>query len=223
MRITELGLETQNLQEQLHFYTNILNLPLLEKTAQTFTVQAGTTRLTFRETSEETIYHFAFTIPSNKFTQAKEWLVAHAPLLTLDSKDEFFSESWNSNSLYFRDAANHILEFIARYDLQNEMPGDFGATDLLHISEIGMAFEDVPQQLEKFRTAFHLEPYRNSVSEEFAALGETRGLFIVVKIGRNWFPTNNTPAKISPVEVTIEGVEGQTQQLDSYPYHISVR
>src|SRR6476661_2338713 len=109
MRITELSLDTQNLQEQLDFYTNILGLPLKEKTPGTFTVQAGTTRLTFRETTKATLYHFAFTIPSNKLASGKAWLTDRVSLLTLNGQDEFGGESWNSGSLYFRDPANHIL------------------------------------------------------------------------------------------------------------------
>lgn len=226
MRITELSLDTQNFQEQFHFYTNILGLPLREKTPETFTIQVGTTRLTFRETVKETGYHFAFTIPSNKLARAKEWLAIRAPLLTQNNQDGFFFENWNSDSLYFRDAANHILEFIVHYDLQNEKSGAFGTTDLLHISEVGMVFEDVSEQVEMLKAAFHIEPYRNSTGEVFAAIGDISGLFITVKIGRNWFPTS-TAAIVSPVEVTIEGVEGHLQQLTlypyPYPYHISVR
>ena len=222
MRITELSLDTQNFQEQYHFYTNILGLPLREKTPETFTVQAGATCLTFRETTKETGYHFAFTIPSNKLARAKEWLATRIPLLTQNDQDEFFFENWNSGSLYFRDAANHILEFIVHYDLQNEKPGAFGAADLLHISEIGMAFDDVAEQVKTLSTAFHIEPYRNSIGEVFAAVGDISGLFITVKIGRNWFPTS-TAATVSPVEVTIEGIEGHSQQLKLSAYHVSVR
>lgn len=223
MRITELSLCTQNFQAQYHFYTNILGLPLREKTTETFTVQAGATYLTFQETTQETGYHFAFTIPCNKFIQAKEWLTTRTSLLSQNDRNEFSFESWNAYSLYFHDAANHILEFIAHYDLPNENQRAFGATDLLYISEIGMAFKEVPEQVTMLRTEFHLEPYRNSIGEDFAAIGDTTGLFINVKTGRNWFPTS-TPALVSPLEVTIEDVEGgHTQQLMPYPYRISVR
>jgi catechol 2,3-dioxygenase-like lactoylglutathione lyase family enzyme len=223
MRITELSLDTQNLQEQLDFYTNILGLPLKEKTLDTFTVQTGTTRLTFRETTQATLYHFAFTIPSNKLASGKAWLTDRVPLLSLNGQDEFGGESWNSGSLYFRDPANHILEFIVHYDLHNEQPGSFGPADLLYISEIGMAFDDVADAVKAERAAFQIEPYRNSIGEVFAAVGDISGLFITVKIGRNWFPTDDSPAPVSPVDVTIEGVEGRSQQLAPFPYHVTVK
>lgn len=223
MRITELSLDTQNLQAQLDFYTNILGLPLKERTSDTFTVQAGTTRLTLRATTQATLYHFAFTIPSNKFAAAKAWLTARVPLLSLDGQDEFVGESWNSGSLYFRDPANHILEFIVHYDLHSERSGPFGAADLLYISEIGMAFDNVSEAVKAERAAFRIEPYRESIGDVFAAVGDISGLFITVKIGRNWFPTDDSPALVSPVDVTIEGVEGRSQQLAPFPYHVTVK
>jgi catechol 2,3-dioxygenase-like lactoylglutathione lyase family enzyme len=222
MHITELSLDTQNFQEQYLFYTDILGLPLREKTPKTFTVQAGTTSLTFRETTRETGYHFAFTIPSNKFADAKAWLVTRVPLLTQNDQDEFFFEGWNAGSFYFRDKANHILELIAHYDLPNEKTGAFGAADLLYISEIGLVFEEVPEWVKTLNAEFHIEPYRNPIEEAFAVLGDISGMFINVKIDRNWFPTN-TRALVSPVDVTIEDVKGHSQQLVPYPYHVSVR
>lgn len=85
-----------------------------------------------------------------------------------------------------------------------------------------MAFDDVPEQVKTLSAAFHIEPYRNSRGEVFAAVGDIFGLFITVKIGRNWFPTSTT-AIVSPVKVTIEGVEGHSQQLKLSPYHVFVR
>ena len=222
MWITKLTLWTQNFQEQQQFYTGTLGLPLVEATTDAFTIQAGRTRLTFKQTEEETLYHFAFTIPSNKADAAKAWLLTRFPLLARDGQDQFFSENWNSLSFYFRDAANHILECIIHHDLHNDRPGVFGATDLLHISEIGMACENVPEQVKTLNDSFTLEPYRDSVEEKFAAIGDIAGLFINVQIGRNWMPTS-TAAIVSPVEITIEGVEGQSQQLIPYPYKIQVQ
>ena len=222
MRMTELSLYTQNFQEQYYFYTTILGLPLREKTLETFTVQAGATRLTFQQSVKETLYHFAFTIPSNKLASAKEWLVERAPLLTQNGEDEFSFEAWNADSIYFRDTANHILEFIAHHDPQNGRPGAFETADILHISEIGLVFEQVPAQAKTLIEQFGLEPFRGEIEERFAALGDVSGRFICVATGRNWFPTSSA-AIVSPLEVTIEGSQGQEQQLIPYPYHVFVR
>src|SRR5205085_12036399 len=105
MRITELHLYTQVLHAQRIFYTRTLRLPLLTETGASFTIQAGATRLLFQRTEQEgLLYHFAFSIPSNKLAHAKEWLLARTPpvpLLSLDGEDEFHDdESWNVSHLY---------------------------------------------------------------------------------------------------------------------------
>jgi catechol-2,3-dioxygenase len=223
MHITELTLSTQNVQEQQQFYTTTLGLPLIQAQTSTFSVQAGTTRLIFRQTTEKTLYHFAFTIPSNKAAAAKTWLATRTPLLKRERQDVFFSKNWNTDSLYFCDAAGHILECIAHHDLQNERTGDFGADDFLHISEIGMAFENVARQVDVWKAVFGLEVYRNAREEAFAAVGDIHGLFITAQTGRNWFPTKTRAAIVSPIEVTIEGASVQSQTFAPYPYAVQVR
>ena len=74
MHIQELSLHTRHLAGQKAFYRIILGLPLLAETADSFTIQAGTTRLRFQEGQQDVLYHVAFTIPRNTFIQAKSWL-----------------------------------------------------------------------------------------------------------------------------------------------------
>lgn len=222
MHIVDLKLSTYHIEAEQQFYTTTLGLPLIQATPDAFSVQVGATRLTFQQAVEPTLYHVAFCIPANKAANARVWLAARVPLLKLDGQDEFTSERWNATSFYFRDAADHILELIAHYDLSNERPGTFGSADLLHISEIGMVFENVAEQVEAWKTTLGLNVYRNSFEENFAAVGDTCGLFITVQRGRNWFPTS-TSAVISPVDVVVEGVTGKAQRFEPYPYHVEVR
>jgi hypothetical protein len=53
-------------------------------------------------------------------------------------------------------------------------------------------------------------------------VGDIYGLFIVVKIGRFWFPTETDAAPVAPVEVTVEGTEEQHYHVSPYPYEIDV-
>ncbi len=119
MHIQELSLQTHHLAKQKEFYSTTLGLPLLAETADSFMVQAGTTRLRFQATQQDVLYHVAFTIPRNTFTQAKSWLQKRVPLLDKDDEDEIFFAGINARSLYFCDAANNILEFIVHYDLDS--------------------------------------------------------------------------------------------------------
>ena len=226
MRITELHLFTQDLHAQQLFYTKALGLPLVTETAASFTVQAGATRLMFQRTEQEGfLYHFAFSIPSNKLAHAKEWLLTRTPpiaLLSVDGQDEFHGESWNVSNLYFYDKAGNILEFIAHHDVPDSTPERFDEHSVLHISEIGLAVDNVLAHAAEFKDRFGLELYRGESSETFTAVGDMSGLFIVVKIGRFWFPTARDAASVAPVAVTIEGPEEQQYHVSPYPYEIDV-
>ena len=226
MRITELHLSTQDLHAQRQFYTRILGLPLVTETVTSFTIQAGATRLLFQRTEQEGfLYHFAFSIPSNKLAHAKAWLLARTPpvpLLSVDGQDQFHGESWNVSNLYFYDATGNILEFIAHHDVPDSTPDGFDEHAVLHISEIGLAVENVLAHVAEFKDRFGFEPYRGESSDTFTAVGDISGLFIVVKIGRFWFPTETDAAPVAPVEVTVEGAEEQQYHVSPYPYEIDV-
>ena len=226
MRIRELQLYTHDLRAQQIFYTKTLRLPLVSETDTSFAVQAGATRLHFQRAEQgELLYHFAFSIPSNKLVYSKEWLKSCTPpvsLISLDGQDEFHGESWNVSNLYFYDAAGNILEFIAHHDVPDNTPDAFDEHSILHISEIGLAVDNVLALVAGFKERFGFDPYKGESVETFTAIGDILGLFIIVKIGRCWFPTKMDAAPIAPVKVTIEGVEEQQYLIAPYPYEIDV-
>jgi catechol-2,3-dioxygenase len=222
MRIQELSLHTRHLAEQKDFYHTALGLPLLAETTASFTLKAGATRLRFEEAQQDVLYHVAFTIPRNTFTETKSWLRKYVSLLRKHSEDEFFFATLNARSFYFCDAANNILELIVYYDLNHETEGPFGPAQVLHVSEIGLPVEDVLAQVSLLKEKLTIEPYRGLVSEEFAFMGDMYGQLVVVKIGRPWEPAETLMAAVSPVQFTMSGKPEQQFQLSPYPYTITV-
>ncbi len=222
MRIQELSLQTRHLADQKDFYRTTLGLPLLAETTTSFTLQAGATRLHFQQAQQDVLYHVAFTIPRNTFTEAKSWLCKHVPLLRKNSEDEFFFANLNARSLYFCDAANNILECIVHYDLDHETEGPFGPAQVLHVSEIGLPVEDVLVQVSLLKEKLDIEPYGGLVSEEFAFVGDIYGQLVVVKIGRPWQPVETLLAAVSPMQLTMSGQQEQQLQLAPFPYTITV-
>src|SRR4026207_2022891 len=106
MNITRVELLALNLSLQGEFFENILELSVKRSSAG-LEVRAGKTDLLFIQaaTDFDGAYHFAFNIPKNQFHAAKSWISERVPLLHEESgKDEFHSESWNSDSVYFKDA-----------------------------------------------------------------------------------------------------------------------
>jgi catechol-2,3-dioxygenase len=222
MRIQELTLQTRYLAQQKDFYSTTLGLPLLAKSADSFMVQAGTTRLRFQVTQHKALYHVAFTIPRNTFTQAKSWLKQRVSLLCKDGEDEIFFADLNARSLYFCDAANNILEFIVHYNLDQETTGTFAPADILHVSEIGLPVEDVPALAATLKDTLDIDSYGGSVSENFAFLGDIYGQLVVVKTGRPWLPTETVRAAVAPVQLTINGQKTLQLRLSPYPYTLTV-
>jgi catechol-2,3-dioxygenase len=223
MDITELHLSTPHLAAQRVFYTTTLGLPLVEETGDAFLVQAGQTRLAFHATRQEAArYHFAFTIPENAWSQARAWLVPRVSLLTRDGQDVFFLDSWNAHSMYFHDAGDCLVEFIAHHDRPAEASDAFGVQDIGRLSEIGLVVEDVSGMVETLHSWLNLDPYKGFSHHEFTAMGDIHGLFIVVQTGRIWFPTVSEQAGVAPIQVRVKGAHEQHYHLTPFPYDIAV-
>ncbi len=105
--------------------------------------------------------------------------------------------------MYFLDPAGNILEFIARHTLKNDAPGDFTAKDILCASEIGIVSPDVVATADQLCDAAKIGRYHGG-SEDFTAVGDEHGLFIVVKTGRKWFSSDRA-AEVFAGEVTVRG------------------
>lgn len=220
MEITALRLLTAHLDAQRAFYTGTLGLPLVAQDADGFTVRAGATRLTFAASDTDAQYHFAFNIPRNMLPQAKAFLAARVPLLSKANQDQFHSDDWDADMFYFADAAGNIAEYIARRTLADDALGDFTPATVRRVSEIGLPVDNVPAAVAALPARLGVAPYGEQEGQ-FAPVGDERGLFIVVRAGRHWFPTE-TGATVSPVAVTLRGARGDTYDVPDFPYHINV-
>lgn len=223
MFMTSIDLDTLDLSQARAFYSQTLGLHLRQATADSFTVQAGTTALTFRASrAQSPLYHFAFTVPFNKWSQAKAWLKARTTLLEGDGRDEFASDRVRTRSYYFPDPAGNILEFIARKDLPTKAGEDFGPTDVAQISEMGLVVDDVPSTVLQLKTRLGIEVYRDSSFEDFAQIGDINGVLVLAKRGRLWAPDERQSAMVSPVRLSVLGTLAQSITLDPYPYMLEI-
>lgn len=120
MQIKSLELFTANLPELRQFYRDVLACNVVEQEGA-FVVKAGATDLIFRiaNTGIAPIYHFAFTIPENKFEEAVQWTAEKVKLLEV-APGQVVAEfkNWDAASIYFFDPAGNIVEFIIRRDMQ---------------------------------------------------------------------------------------------------------
>ena len=228
MHIVSVKLLTHALERQLRFYTETLELPLMERTATSFTVQAGSSCLTFERVADtdagaaakRPFYHYAFDIPSNRIDASAAWLdsrgIALNPLP--DMTVRCYSATWDATSIYYNDPAGNIVEFIARHTIANRADGPFTARDLLHISEIGLVARNVSAMKRQLADRLKIEDYKDS-SEQFAAVGDERGLFILSAYERIWLGSRQA-AQLFSTEVRIKGAAPCKLAWPEYPYRI---
>jgi len=203
MEIKKLVLYTAELPRQLHFYKNTLGFPVINSTNNWFELDIGTSVLRFEQRNSPHVpYHFAINIPSNKAVEALQWLRALTPLLMYNNSDLIDFTDWNARSIYFLDKEQNIVELITRANLQTYSNLAFNGTELLSISEIGMAVESIETTYNALNQMKQLPIYDGNF-EKFCAAGDECGLFIIVDSHtKQWFPTD---INAQPADFIIEG------------------
>lgn len=221
MNITYLELPAKDLTAQRDFYVNVLELPVV-LTAEKLEVKVGRSKLVFTQAEPDFdgAYHFAFNIPENQFVAAKAWISGRLTLLRdLEGQDEFASQTWHSHSVYFKDAAGNVLEFIARHTLQNAVDGDFDNRHILNVSEIGLPSDDVIAWANELCSTLKISVYKQEPNENFTPVGDNNALLILPIQNRMWIPNSGVLAKLLPVKVRVE-MNGTHWEVRGMPYEI---
>ena len=221
MLIKRLELLAPDLVAQRDYYAYVLDLPAHLEDSYLL-VKAGKTDIIFAQAPSDWIgqYHFCFNIPENQFPQAKAWLSKRIPLLKdAQGNDEFKSESWNAASLYFKDTAGNILEFIARHDQKNATDVPFNGEQILQVSEIGLPSKGVISFAQELCKTLGISVYRQEPNENFTPVGDEDGLFILPIENRIWYPNTGVPARMLSVKVDVEA-NGKEFKLNGVPYEI---
>jgi catechol-2,3-dioxygenase len=208
-----LAVNAERLEAMRKFYTRGLNLPLVADDARSLSVQAGRTELSFYADPDggSPFYHFAFNIPEDKLERAAAWMSPRAKLLQDRRGNHVVHFQWlDAHSIYFRDPAGNLLEFIAHHPLKNGRAGAFDVDDILYASEIGLVTHDVPALGAELDTKLGLTNFaaklHQPISDVFRPIGDRHGFFIVVKHQRKWLMTDD-PAGLFPVGATLHGRE----------------
>lgn len=225
VEISHTRLRANNLAEQAAYYRDVLMLPV-EASDESVRVTAGSSVIEFLpgDPAQRPFYHFAFTIPENQLASAMAWLEPRCPILNIrDTQEKIIQfKSWNAESFYFNDPAGNIHEFIVHHDLANGVPGSFVPEHILWQSEIGFVVPDVPAAEKEIEGSLGLQYYKDH-SPVFSAVGDTRGLLILVKQDRIWLPTTDVHADVFPTEVTLATSSAGTLEFNGLPYRIESR
>ena len=198
MNILEIQLLSNDITQTKKFYHEILGMEIIHADDLSVKFSAGLSTLLFKKTDiENPFYHFAFTIPANKFEEAYAWVSERVQLLPVTSGDTIADfKNWNAKAFYFYDNNQNIVEFIARFDLDNNSDKPFDGSSIYSISEIGIVTDNARKYSEKLIKQYDLNFFsKQPPQDDFAAIGDDNGLFIVVNNKRNWYPTNKPSGK----------------------------
>jgi len=206
MRIRKVRLWCGDLAAAQAFYGELIRLPVASQSADSLSFQTGESELNFcLAKTAPAEYHFAWNIPPNQIQSAREFLMRMVPEAT-DGVIHTF-ESWNAEAIYFRDPFGNIAEFIARHDLEVQDHEPFDGCAVLEISEVGIVTSHVRSTVDRLVQTFELDLFRTcDRSDDFQAVGDDHGLFIVVREDRPWF-SSELKARSTQVEMTITGAK----------------
>ena len=166
----------------------------------------GRSRVSF-EPGPAVCSHFAVNV--GRFDAAVDWARTQAQLI----EEDVPFEAWRARAAYYFDPVGNLVELIAR----ERAPGD---ELLLEVSEIGVPVADVGAAVEFLEEELRL-PHFSGDRQSFSAVGDDRGLFIVVPVGRDWLFTDR-PATDAPIRVTIEGDAPRSVELPGSGHLIEV-
>lgn len=167
-------------------------------------ITIGQSRLRFVASDQPYRYHYAIAVPANSIHAVLRWWLAtcqtpqHTPYGTIHAFDE-----WHADALYFRDAADNVVEFIAQRDVNQPTPPTFVHTQMLGICEIGIASSDVLALADWCHTSLQLTSYY-STSPTFYPVGDVHGRFIIVDHMRTWYPDTGVIAGSTPCHITMQ-------------------
>jgi catechol 2,3-dioxygenase-like lactoylglutathione lyase family enzyme len=215
MNILELELLTDTLDETESFYNDVIGLETISKTNSSVSFTAGSTKLTFRSSENlKPVYHFAFDIPNNKLQEAFSWIEKKTEILEVVPPEKIADfYNWNAKSFYFYDSNGNILEFIARFSLDNASEKPFDGLSILSVSEIGFVTKNVSKLSDEICGKYNLSVFSKQPKlDKFVVLGTDTGLFILVEENRDWYPTHQK-AKSFWTKVVFEN-NGKTKEIE---------
>jgi catechol 2,3-dioxygenase-like lactoylglutathione lyase family enzyme len=215
MNILELELLTDSITETESFYNDVIGLETISKTNSSVSFTAGSTKLTFRSSENlKPVYHFAFDIPNNKLQEAFAWIEKKTGILEVVPPEKIADfYNWNAKSFYFYDNNANILEFIARFSLDNTSEKPFDGSLVLSVSEIGFVTKNVSKLSDEMSNKYDLSIFpKQPKLDKFIVLGTDTGLFILVEENRDWYPTHQK-AKSFWTKVVFDN-NGKTREIE---------
>jgi catechol-2,3-dioxygenase len=214
MRIVQVSLVSNNLEKMKDFYTNDLEMELLSSTEDSFSVLVGTSKIVFNRSKKIPYYHLCFRTGGQYFEDI---------FLKLDSKNRLLEDEtgqkkmyWKGKQAYFIDPDGNILEVLEREYIGENTP-PLGWFD---IGEIGLPVSNI-KEAQKILSSY-IDDIEKRDNDTFAFYGDPSGYLVLVKEGRNWYPTNRS-SEINQLEISVLGKKSAEFKLLGHPYIFKIK
>lgn len=214
MLLTSVTLSSRHPHRLASFYEQTLHFPTRQVSEASFKVKVGHSllRLVNGPTGPGS-HHLAFTIPAPKLAAAKAWLGARTELYVRDGQDQFhFDPPFGpADSVYFGDPDGSVLELIARaWPTATADDGFNPVGDIAGLGEVAVPVTSVQVAVQQLMQR-NLAPVL--IGQEFAAIGDDHGMFILVTPERVWFPTEDRRPNSAPLQVRASVVQPDSAEL----------
>jgi hypothetical protein len=91
-----------------------------------------------------------FGLPDNQLLEAFAWMESRTNILEVIPPDKIADfYNWNAKSFYFYNNNGNILEFIARFNLDNELERSFNGRSIVSIIEMGFVAKNASRLCEE--------------------------------------------------------------------------
>lgn len=185
------------LSSQAYFWTNIMGFELAASSNTGFSVKTGQSTLTFRrdQNGYGGNYQFTFEIPENQIENARTWILKRSSVVQDASTGAEIQHKskQNAHSLFFRDPAGNLVEFIARHNLKNAREGEFQKEMILGISNATVVTRNVKDCGDTLFNQFQLPGIQGS-SNSVKLCGGQEGTITLHVPYRAYYPTEDNQA-----------------------------
>jgi hypothetical protein len=182
-------------------------------------VRLGETTLQFTEHSEAPPVHLAVRLLVGA-EQAVDWLADRTTILPVDGEPSRWFEFLDATAIYFEDPETNVLEGLCYTGDSRREVGSTGVVD--GVTEVGLPAPDPLALVEWLEETVGLSAW-GSPSDTFGWVGDRHARFVVIPVGRTWYPTDRT-ADIEPVSATVveaSAIPGRHSH-PTLPYEIHV-
>ena len=219
MNILGLQLQTTDLDGQVAFYRDFLQLPLVEERPDFIAFQAGKTKLVFAAAEMDTnpTYYFAFGVPEAQLADIEQ-RARNARVTITHAHDSVFLDG-NQRGLYVQDKGGNLVGFVT-FPRPPEAVTLSNGMNIYGVAEVGLAVQTLDEALEQLTRRLGTEVH--AITGSGAIAGDSNGVFRLARQWESWFPGLAFRAEIAPLSVTVEGMELSATRLGDLPYYIQI-